>query len=165
MIRKSKSSLAKAVLVIGIAVLGLTACGSFPTDSGFRATLNQFYGASIGAVDDRFGPPDLVEKKPDGNTTYLWRRIHTVVAPFHKGDDLSEPMVTKVRVYGSSVQESKVSGLPYGKRVSDANAETQFCFFVFETNASQRVIGYEYWGNFCRLPPPAPPPASTPAAK
>lgn len=150
-------------IYLTLAVL-LTACGSIPSDRGFRATLDQFYGASIGAVDDRFGAPDLVEKKPNGNTTYLWRRIHTVVAPFHKGDHLAEPTVTKYRVYGNSVQESQVSGLPYGKNVYDANTETQFCFFVFETGANQRVIGYEYWGNFCRLPPPAPPPP-VPGAK
>jgi len=136
------------------------ACGSLPTDSGFRATLNQYYGASIGAVEDRFGKPDLVEKKPDGNTTYLWRRIHTVVTPFHKGEEVTEPKVTKVRVYGANVQETKVSGWPYGRQTADANRDTEFCFFVFETGTNQRVIGYEYWGNFCRLTPPAAAPAT-----
>ncbi|MGH8618699.1 MAG: hypothetical protein ACREUW_13495 [Burkholderiales bacterium] len=146
------------IAVASFAAALLTACGSIPTDRGFRETLNQFHGGSIAAVEDRFGKPDLAEKKPDGNTLYTWRRMQTVPVAFHKGEELSEPMVTKVRVYGASVQESRVSGWPYGKQIHDANREEQFCFFVFETGAGQRVIGYEYWGNFCRL-------SSPPAAK
>ena len=164
-----KRKLEHRVLNFMTAVFGaglLAACGSIPTDRGFRETLNQYQGATIGAVSDRFGTPDLVEKKPDGNTLYQWRRIHTVNTSFHKGEDFGEPKVTKVRVYGTSVQESRVSGLPYGRQVHDANREEQFCFFVFETGAGQRIIGFEYWGNYCRLPSPsAAPPAPTPAAK
>jgi len=158
--RCSQSGIARTLALVISATL-LSACGSIPSDRGFRETLNQFYGASIGAVEDRFGPPDLVEKKPNGNTLYTWRKISRPVAPWYIGDYVSEPTVAKFRVYGNSVQESKASGWPDGRQWGDTNTVTDFCIFVVETSATQRVIGYEYWGNFCRVAPPA----SVPGAK
>jgi hypothetical protein len=141
------------IAIAGCAALLLAACGSVPTESGFRDQMNQYYAGSINSVVDRFGPADLTEKKPNGNTLYTWTRVDSTGAWFYQSDDRKDVTFTKTRVYGNSVEVAKdAAGYPYRRERYQTSTITIFCVFIFEAGADQRVIGYEYWGNMCTLP-------------
>jgi hypothetical protein len=130
----------------------LSACGSLPTESGFRDQMNQYYRASIETVAERFGPADLTEKQPNGNTFYTWTRVDNTGAWFYQSDDRKDTTFPKTRVYGNSVEVGKdVAGYPYRRERYHTSTITSFCVFIFEAGPDQRVVGYEYWGNMCKL--------------
>ena len=130
----------------------LVGCSMVPTAGGFREEMNRYYGGPITAVVERFGPADREDRKPNGNTLYTWTRIDTAPAWFYQGQESHEITVPRYRVYGSSVEETRVPADPYGRSVYNANTVSAYCFFIVETTPERRVLGYEYWGNFCRLP-------------
>lgn len=107
------------------------------TTAKYQTILNNWQGARVQDLMNRWGNPQAVMKQPNGHTTYLYTRQHIATVPSPGAPQTNLTYVGNTPILGN------------GFTPFSGNTVTLYCHTLFEANAQGLILNARFQGNDC----------------
>lgn len=140
-----------AVAVAILLLMVLAGCAGIPTQRGMQQMMATWQHGNINDFITLAGPPTRVYDMPNGDKMYVFSRSETTITPVYRTPTYTTPSRTTIQIYGNTADATTYPGHTYGGQVSGGQTITNSCTINMRVDSTQRINGYNYEGNACRV--------------